>query len=163
MHVRETEETRALVYAADQARSSEIVIGTAGHKDATRISEAYYYNAQSTPARGVWGHAPPGKFWISGLLRSFLVQFRGKIAGVGRPAASRSATSYLDLLASYQPGYEANVRGYPRSQASQTSFGTQGAMARARICDCRSSAESSLKRKTKGTVNIGPAMAVLVE
>ncbi len=115
--------------------------------------------------RGVWGHAPPGKFWISGLLRSFLVQFRGKIAGVGRPAASRSATSYLDLLASY-PGYEAYVRGYPRSQASQISFGTQGAMARltrARNCDCRSSAESSLKRKTKGTVNIGPAMAVLVE
>ncbi len=81
------------------------------------------------------------------------MQFRGKIAGVGRPAASRSATSYLDLLASY-PGYEANVRGYPRSQASQTSFGTQGAMARltrARICDYRSSAESSLRRKTKGT------------
>ncbi len=71
----------------------------------------------------------------------------------------------VDLLASY-PGYEANVRGYTRSQASQASFGTQGAMARltrARICDCRSSVESSLKRKTKGTVNIGPAMAVLVE
>ena len=26
--------------------------------------------ARSTPARGVWGHAPPGKVWISDLLRS---------------------------------------------------------------------------------------------
>ena len=30
--------------------------------------------ARSAPSRGVWGHATPGKFWISDLLRSFLVQ-----------------------------------------------------------------------------------------
>ena len=29
---------------------------------------------QSAQSRGVWGHAPSRKFWISDLLRSFLVQ-----------------------------------------------------------------------------------------
>ncbi len=108
-----------------QAHSSEIVIGTA-----TRVQPGFpRHNTIARKPRllgGSGGMPPPGKFGISGLPRSFLAQFRGKIAGVGRPAASLSATSYLDLLASY-PGYEANVRGYPRSQASQTSFGTQGA------------------------------------
>ena len=33
-------------------------------------------NAHSVPTRGVWGHAPPGKCLISGLLRSFLMHFR---------------------------------------------------------------------------------------
>ncbi len=32
--------------------------------------------------RGVWGHVPPGKFWISGLLRSLLVRFWGITAPV---------------------------------------------------------------------------------
>ena len=41
------------------------------------------------PARGVWGHAapPPGKFWISDLLRSFLVYSWGEIAKAGRLTA----------------------------------------------------------------------------
>ncbi len=96
----------AHIYVSRQARSSEIVIGTA-----TRAQPGL--PRHNTIARKAWllggsgGMPPPGKFWISGLLRSFLVQFRGEIAGVGRPAASRSATSYLDILASY-PGYEAN-------------------------------------------------------
>ena len=30
--------------------------------------------ARSAPPRGVWGNASPGKFWISDLLKSFLVQ-----------------------------------------------------------------------------------------
>ena len=29
----------------------------------------------SVPSRGVWGHAPPGKFWVLDLLRSFVMQF----------------------------------------------------------------------------------------
>ena len=33
--------------------------------------------------RGVWGHAPPGKILISGLLRSFLVYSWGEIAKAG--------------------------------------------------------------------------------
>ena len=32
------------------------------------------HSARSVPPRGVWGHVPPGKFWILDLLRSFLVQ-----------------------------------------------------------------------------------------
>ena len=34
-----------------------------------------------TPSRGSGGMPPPGKFWISDLLRSFLVQ-SGNLAGV---------------------------------------------------------------------------------
>ena len=37
-------------------------------------------------ARG--GHVPPGKFLISGLLRSLLVPFRGEPARVGRPTSN---------------------------------------------------------------------------
>ena len=44
-------------------------------------------SARRALARGVWGHAPPGKFWISGLLRSFLVYSWGEIAKAGRPTA----------------------------------------------------------------------------
>ena len=46
--------------------------------------------AGSVPARGVWGHAPPGKFLISDLLRSFLVPTWGEIARVGWPTAKCS-------------------------------------------------------------------------
>ena len=35
----------------------------------------YPSRALNAAARGVWGHAPPGKFWDSGLQRSFLMQF----------------------------------------------------------------------------------------
>ena len=31
--------------------------------------------ALRTPTMGVWGHAPPGKFWISGLVKSSLMRF----------------------------------------------------------------------------------------
>ena len=31
-------------------------------------------SARSAQTRGVWGHAPPGKFFISDILRWFLVQ-----------------------------------------------------------------------------------------
>ena len=41
-------------------------------------------------ARGVWGHVPPGKFWISDHLRSFLVYSWGEIVKVGRPTAKPS-------------------------------------------------------------------------
>ena len=36
--------------------------------------------ALSVPTRGVWGHAPPRKFWISGLLKSSLMQFLSDMA-----------------------------------------------------------------------------------
>ena len=39
------------------------------------------------PARGVWGHAPSGKYQDSGLQRSFLMQFGGNITRVRQPAA----------------------------------------------------------------------------
>ena len=32
----------------------------------------------SVPPKGVWGHAPPGNFWILDLPRSFLMQFWSK-------------------------------------------------------------------------------------
>ena len=41
-------------------------------------------------ARGVWGHAPPRKFWILDLLRSFLVQSWGEITKVGWRTAEPS-------------------------------------------------------------------------
>ena len=44
-------------------------------------------SARRAPARGVWRDAPPGKFWISGFLRSFLVYSWGEIAKAGRHTA----------------------------------------------------------------------------
>ena len=38
----------------------------------------YAIKAGSAPARGVWGHAPPGKFYDFDLLRSFLVYSWGE-------------------------------------------------------------------------------------
>ena len=41
---------------------------------------------------------PPEKFWISGLLRSFLMQSRDKRARVGRPAAKCSHSACYRIL-----------------------------------------------------------------
>ncbi len=35
---------------------------------------------RSSPARGVWGHAPPGKFGNRDVFRSFLVQSKSVLA-----------------------------------------------------------------------------------
>ena len=56
-------------------------------------STTFSEGAWSATARGVWGHAPPGKFWILDLLRPFLVQSYGEIAKltVQQPAKPRQA------------------------------------------------------------------------
>ena len=60
-----------------------------------------HLSARSACARGVWGHAPQENFWISGLLRSLLVQFWGERARIRRPAAkcSHSTCDTLKTLA----------------------------------------------------------------
>ena len=53
----------------DQWRSQEMFNGRA-------CIEQWFLCAQSAPARGVWGHAPPENFSILGLLRLYLVHPR---------------------------------------------------------------------------------------
>ena len=87
---------------------------------------------KSRPSKGMWGHASPGKVWISDLLRSFLVQSWDEIARVGEPAAKpshcplpivleaftarrikgvaplRSLVSCVIIIAIFEPNYRTN-------------------------------------------------------
>ena len=52
---------------------------------------------RSALARGVWGHASPGKVCILDHLRSFLVQFGGEIARFQQSVAIRARLSHAEV------------------------------------------------------------------
>ncbi len=52
---------------------------------------------RSSPARGVWGHAPPGKFGNIDIFRSFLVRSKSVLA-VSRVIAALSSSSSTNAV-----------------------------------------------------------------